>query len=185
MVAPLLLLCPTPFFGVGSWLWCRSRKVAVAGSRVRESMSLGCPAQVGSSLSSWYCALARAANLSLLRITGPECSPLSVKCMSALRFKSSTTLLGVGDASGIRTFPLDFSSQSWSVSYSGGSRWWLLWIQLLFKHRITFINSNFHLHKECISSNIRVSVLINVVIMQCAPHFRYIDKNFFINPASS
>ena len=26
---------------------------------------------------------------------------------------------------------------------------------------------------------------INVVIMQCAPHFHYIDKNFFINPASS
>src|SRR6218665_790751 len=51
-------------------------------------------------------------------------------------------------------------------------------IQLLFKHRITFINSNFHLHKERISSNIRVRVLINVAIVQCATHFRYMDKNF-------
>src|SRR6218665_2599398 len=61
----------------------------------------------------------------------------------------------------------------------------ILHIQLLFKHRITFINSNFHLQKERISSNIRVRVLINVVMMQCAPHFRYIDKNFFVNPVSS
>src|SRR6218665_987429 len=44
--------------------------------------------------------------------------------------------------------------------------------------RITFVNSNFHLHKERISSNIGARVLVNVVIMQCAPHFDCIYKIF-------
>jgi len=49
----------------------------------------------------------------------------------------------------------------------------------------TFINSNFHLNKERISANVRVRVLFSVVIIQCAPCFRYLDKNFLISPASS
>jgi len=38
--------------------------------------------------------------------------------------------------------------------------------------------SHFHLHKERVSPNIRARVLINVIIMQCMPHFHSIDKNF-------
>src|SRR6218665_518613 len=51
-------------------------------------------------------------------------------------------------------------------------------MQLLFQHRINFINSNFNLHKERISSNNRARVLITVIIMQCVPHFHYVHKNF-------
>ena len=45
---------------------------------------------------------------------------------------------------GIRSFPPGLSSLK-LISYLGGDN---LWIQLLFKHRITFINSNIHLQKE-------------------------------------
>jgi len=50
---------------------------------------------------------------------------------------------------------------------------------------ITFINSNLYLNKWRISSNVRVKVLVNFVILYCAQRFRYLYKNFFISPASS
>ena len=43
---------------------------------------------------------------------------------------------------------------------------------------ITFINSNFHLNKEGIWSNVRVNVLVNVIILQCAQRFRCIYTKF-------
>ena len=32
---------------------------------------------------------------------------------------------------------------------------------------------------------LRVKVLVSVIIKQCTPRFRYLDKTFFINLASS
>src|SRR6218665_3743233 len=40
----------------------------------------------------------------------------------------------------------------------------MITVQLLLRQCITFINSNFHLNKEHISSNVRVNVLVNVII---------------------
>src|SRR6218665_273640 len=51
---------------------------------------------------------------------------------------------------------------------------------------ITFINSNLHLNRERILSNVRVKVLVYVVILECARRFAtYMYTKHFISPASS
>src|SRR6218665_3110151 len=50
---------------------------------------------------------------------------------------------------------------------------------------ITFINSNFHLNRECILSNVRVRVLVNVDILQCARRFATYTRILFNSPTSS
>src|SRR6218665_3283928 len=51
---------------------------------------------------------------------------------------------------------------------------------------IIFINSNLHLNRERILSNVRVKVLVYVVILECARRFAtYMYTKHFISPASS
>jgi len=75
-----------------------------------------------------------------------------------------------------RTFPRTL------ISYTVHRLWYLSRIQLPFKHHTTFINSDYHLNKEPISrpisSNVRVMGLPGVIITQCPPRLRYLDRNF-------